>query len=95
MLAVRRRVHARTAGGMLAVRVVHAQTAGAKPDRRCPACSAILEGGAAGGEVGFIRGYLDRIARLEKEIRRLKEARASSPAHHRFRTLSFPFPCIF
>jgi hypothetical protein len=25
------------------------------------------------GEVGFIRGYLDRIARLEKEIRRLKE----------------------
>ena len=30
---------------------------------------------AAGGEVGFIRGYLDRIARLEKEIRRLKEVR--------------------
>jgi hypothetical protein len=38
-------------------------------------------GGTAGGvpdqdgsgEVGFIRGYLDRIAHLEKEIRRLKE----------------------
>jgi hypothetical protein len=30
----------------------------------------------ADGKEGFIRGYLDRIARLEKEIRRLKEARA-------------------
>lgn len=29
--------------------------------------------GAGVGEVGPIRGYLDRIARLEKEIRRLKE----------------------
>ncbi len=26
-------------------------------------------------EVGFIRGYLDRIAHLEREIRRLKEVR--------------------
>lgn len=29
----------------------------------------------ASGDVGFIRGYLDRIAHLEKEIRRLKEVR--------------------
>ena len=37
---------------------------------------------AAGGaapvqEAGFIRGYLNRIAQLEKEIRRLKEARTA------------------
>lgn len=30
------------------------------------------------GEVGFIRGYLDRIAHLEKEIRRLKEVCSDS-----------------
>ena len=34
-----------------------------------------------GGEVGFIRGYLDRIAHLEKEIRRLKEVRPSLFSH--------------
>ncbi|BDA42916.1 Kinesin-like protein KIN-4C [Coccomyxa sp. Obi] len=32
------------------------------------------------GEVGFIRGYLDRIAHLEKEIRRLKEVQRCSGA---------------
>lgn len=29
--------------------------------------------GAAGQDMGFIQGYLGRIAQLEKEIRRLKE----------------------
>ena len=31
------------------------------------------EGGAPVQDAGFIRGYLNRIAQLEKEIRRLKE----------------------
>ncbi len=34
------------------------------------------------GDVGFIRGYLDRIAHLEKEIRRLKEVRCCTCSMH-------------
>lgn len=33
-----------------------------------------------GGDSDLIHGYLERIARLEKEVRRLRQARARSPA---------------
>ena len=46
------------------------------------------EGGGSAGEVGFIRAYLDRIARLEKEIRRLKEVRGAGTLRLRLKPMN-------
>ena len=37
----------------------------------------VADGAAPVQDAGFIRGYLNRIAQLEKEIRRLKEVRTA------------------
>ena len=44
------------------------------------------EGAAPVQDAGFIRGYLNRIAQLEKEIRRLKEVRTAREHHESLTT---------